>query len=635
MIERAVQAIEGQVRTLKLALESRIGVTISSDHDIVPWIVEHAAVIVNKGQVGADGKTAYERLKGKPAHLCGLEFGERILCKSNVPARERRNKMDADWKHGVFLGQRALSGEYMVGTPEGVCRPRSIHRRPQEKRWEEVLSYAVGLPWKLSKDHDGDKEVFLDENPEEASSSPTVSPLPPIIMEEPIVATRSFYVTAKDVDPKYNGIGFTEGCKGCQAIVNGKSPVAHSKECRLRLMEQAPNNEKIAARVKRSLASTGEFLAKEVERGEEKRRKESEAQVPPQGGEGSAGASRAQVGGSSSSSMPAPPVTPVPSSETPSSRKRGAEGQLDSSRNAGTSVDPGVPTGDARAAQPDQPMNPIPSNPVRSSPTKRPATEELNRGVHRWMTGEETGPTSEEDPYKDRKLMSVEEDPNEELKLNLVEDLVDALEEGAVKLAIGDGEVQMRVCEEPLDLSFLVNPEAELLDGALEISNVGVVCSDLKDKAAMCMLRSLCEVSPFEDEDPLKEDLETESIFNPGSKMGLEDRREADYWEYDSSNATWARIIVIPRTGFYHPSEGAADEKDNSGPKLSNLRSYRWTVPDGLPPIKDNWEKDAGEIEAEGKLVEWTGRVIFGERWASEDSEGELRSRRCWRRCKG
>ena len=70
VIERAVQAIEGQVRTLKLALESRIGGTIPSDHDIVPWIVEHAAVIINKGQVGADGKTAYERLKGKPAHLC-------------------------------------------------------------------------------------------------------------------------------------------------------------------------------------------------------------------------------------------------------------------------------------------------------------------------------------------------------------------------------------------------------------------------------------------------------------------------------------------------------------------------------------------------------------------------------------
>ena len=178
-----------------------MGVEIPSEPDVVPWIVEYAATIINKGQVGADGKTAYARLKGKPAHLSGLEFGEKILWKSNVPARERRNKMDADRKHGAFLGQRALSGEYMVGTPDGICRPRSIHRRPQEKRWEDVLSCIVGMPWKLSKDDDGDKEVFLDENLAEPSPSPTVSPLPPIIMEEPVERIRNFYVTAKDVDP--------------------------------------------------------------------------------------------------------------------------------------------------------------------------------------------------------------------------------------------------------------------------------------------------------------------------------------------------------------------------------------------------------------------------------------------------
>ena len=50
VIER-VQAIEGQVRSIKLALESRIGVEIPSDHDVVPWIVEYAATIINKGQV--------------------------------------------------------------------------------------------------------------------------------------------------------------------------------------------------------------------------------------------------------------------------------------------------------------------------------------------------------------------------------------------------------------------------------------------------------------------------------------------------------------------------------------------------------------------------------------------------------
>ena len=134
--------------------------------------------------------------------------------------------MDSDWHHGAFLGQRALSGEYVVGTFAGICRPRTIHRRPEEKGWEEVLSAVVGLPWKLSKDHDGDAEVFLDENPSEPSTSPTVSPLPPIITEEPITKIRNFYVYSVDVDPAVGGFGFTPGCKGCSAIVNatGRSP---------------------------------------------------------------------------------------------------------------------------------------------------------------------------------------------------------------------------------------------------------------------------------------------------------------------------------------------------------------------------------------------------------------------------
>ena len=42
----------------------------------------------------------------------------------------------------------------------------------------------------MSKDHDGDKEAFLDESPAEPSSSPTVSPLPPIVMEEEARSTN-------------------------------------------------------------------------------------------------------------------------------------------------------------------------------------------------------------------------------------------------------------------------------------------------------------------------------------------------------------------------------------------------------------------------------------------------------------
>ena len=86
VIERAVQAVEGQVRTIKLALESRIGVETLRDHDVIPSIIEYAATIINKGQASADGRTAYERLKGKPARPW----------KSTTPARGMRNKMDSD-----------------------------------------------------------------------------------------------------------------------------------------------------------------------------------------------------------------------------------------------------------------------------------------------------------------------------------------------------------------------------------------------------------------------------------------------------------------------------------------------------------------------------------------------------------
>ena len=86
--------MEGQVRTLKLAFESHIGEKIRSDHNVVPWVVEYAAVLLHRGQVGQDGKTSYERLKGKPANLPGLQSGKRLLWRTNAPSRDRRNRMD-------------------------------------------------------------------------------------------------------------------------------------------------------------------------------------------------------------------------------------------------------------------------------------------------------------------------------------------------------------------------------------------------------------------------------------------------------------------------------------------------------------------------------------------------------------
>ena len=89
-IERGIQSVEGQARTIKLAFESHTGTKVPSDHNIVPWIIEYAGVLLNRCSVGEDGKTGYERLKGKAASMPGLEFGERVHWRSNVPAKDRK-----------------------------------------------------------------------------------------------------------------------------------------------------------------------------------------------------------------------------------------------------------------------------------------------------------------------------------------------------------------------------------------------------------------------------------------------------------------------------------------------------------------------------------------------------------------
>ena len=45
-------------------------------HAVVPWMVEYAAHLLNRFEVVHDGRTAYERLKGKRAKCLSVDFGE-------------------------------------------------------------------------------------------------------------------------------------------------------------------------------------------------------------------------------------------------------------------------------------------------------------------------------------------------------------------------------------------------------------------------------------------------------------------------------------------------------------------------------------------------------------------------------
>ena len=68
---KGVQIVEG----LKDVFETGVGAQIPSNHKFV-WLVEFAGTVFNRYEVGRDGKTPFERLRGKQSRLIGLEFGE-------------------------------------------------------------------------------------------------------------------------------------------------------------------------------------------------------------------------------------------------------------------------------------------------------------------------------------------------------------------------------------------------------------------------------------------------------------------------------------------------------------------------------------------------------------------------------
>ena len=103
LVERGVRSAQGMFRVMRSALEERYGIELEVDDAIWPWLVEYASFLLNRQEVGHDGKVAYERLKGKRGTVHGIEFGEGVLWKRR-PEGGGLGKLSILWEDGFFLG---------------------------------------------------------------------------------------------------------------------------------------------------------------------------------------------------------------------------------------------------------------------------------------------------------------------------------------------------------------------------------------------------------------------------------------------------------------------------------------------------------------------------------------------------
>ena len=250
LVERGVQSVEGVIRTLKSALEERIGARIRAEEKIVIFIAEYAAYLINRREVGKDGKTAYERNKGKKGLVMAVEFGEKLLWK--VRPKSKMEKLNPRWEYGVFVGIRKVSGEVWVATREGLHAVRSVRRIPEEERWKpENKDWVRHVPWNKSGD-DPDADGELPEAPEQPpeqprgesqSSEARGSDEAPrkIVVNTRQPAPKEFYIKKRDIEAH----GHTRGCAGCRTMFQGGTRQSHSAECRERFRELLKDEEKV------------------------------------------------------------------------------------------------------------------------------------------------------------------------------------------------------------------------------------------------------------------------------------------------------------------------------------------------------------------------------------------------------
>ena len=251
--EVGVKILRGQFRTLKLCLESRIGHVIPVHHPIVPWLLEHAALLHASCMRGEDGLTPWARARGRPFGQRLIGFGEKIHWKPPLkgPQHDADGNMGPRLRDGIFLGYKRSSNSYVVADERGnVVESRAVQRRPMEQRWDRAsIESLTTTPWNLRETADAKRVELGEEAPKHD------------VAEDKVPVPRRLKITMKLL----RQLGTTDDCPQCEHVRQfneTKNGLAHTEKCRKRLVEALEQTEEGATK----LANTEERINRGVAR---------------------------------------------------------------------------------------------------------------------------------------------------------------------------------------------------------------------------------------------------------------------------------------------------------------------------------------------------------------------------------
>ncbi|CAK0837665.1 unnamed protein product, partial [Prorocentrum cordatum] len=238
LAEVAVRGVKGVARSLRVALSLLHGTDIPNDHPVLTWLVAHAAGCINRGKIGADGRTPRERHAGKASRKVLPPVCEIIVF---LQSARRDTEFEGRWKIGVFLGVIKKSSEMFVGHDRRVVRARSIRRRPPSQWADAALLLSIrGAPWTPTPDkpENARTPTVIDEVPVD----PAVQQ-PRVVPEQVLAEPRNVYIRRS---AELAERGFTDGRQGCHAARASAAAKAHSPECRERIQQAMANDRELA-----------------------------------------------------------------------------------------------------------------------------------------------------------------------------------------------------------------------------------------------------------------------------------------------------------------------------------------------------------------------------------------------------
>ena len=97
--------------------------------------------------VGKDGRTSYERRRGRACRAPVATFGEKVWYKQIREQKERMDTIESEWHEGLWLGQSRSTNETTEGSAEGVVRAYATRRQDVDERWKgDLVKKGQGTP---------------------------------------------------------------------------------------------------------------------------------------------------------------------------------------------------------------------------------------------------------------------------------------------------------------------------------------------------------------------------------------------------------------------------------------------------------------------------------------------------------